>query len=282
VLTDRINVGGNESGQQSLYVGPGSGGDQAVWSLDGMVITDMSATGSSPGYFDFDAFEEMQVTTGGSDASIATGGVVLNMVTKRGTNEWRGSARYFYTDDNLQGDLDLDTGELGKPGPWNNNRTQGPFNQGKPRFQDPGLRLRARRSDRQGQAVDLGLLFEARDQPADDQQLLRQDDARGHERQGELADRAGELAHRRLLEQRQGEAGTQRRSDPAPGDDLRPGQVRTEPDGLQARGHAHLLLELLPHGPLLQGERRLRARGRGRRSAVLSRIRRGPGTTASS
>src|SRR5215203_2206747 len=43
VLTDRINVGGNESGQQSNYVGPGSGGDQAVWSLDGVVITDMAA-----------------------------------------------------------------------------------------------------------------------------------------------------------------------------------------------------------------------------------------------
>jgi hypothetical protein len=48
VLTDRINVGGNESGQQSQYVGPGSAGDQAVWSLDGMVVTDMSAIGSSP------------------------------------------------------------------------------------------------------------------------------------------------------------------------------------------------------------------------------------------
>src|SRR5213075_2061727 len=78
VLTDRVNVGGNESGQQSQYVGPGSCGDQAVWSMDGVVITDMAALGSSPGYYDFDAFEEMNVSTGGSDASIATGGVVLN------------------------------------------------------------------------------------------------------------------------------------------------------------------------------------------------------------
>jgi hypothetical protein len=143
VLTDRINVGGNESGQQAQYVGPGSGGDQAVWSLDGMVITDMSATGSSPGYFDFDAFEEMQVTTGGSDASIATGGVVLNMVTKRGTNEWRGSARYFYTDDSLQSDLDFDQQELGDPGPWSNNRTQASFKQGNRinKIQDYGFEL---------------------------------------------------------------------------------------------------------------------------------------------
>ena len=102
VLTDRINVGGNESGQQSNYVGPGSGGDQAVWAVDGVVITDMAALGSSPAYYDFDSFEEMQVTTGGSDSTIATGGVVLNMVTKRGTNEWRGSGRYYDTDQKWQ------------------------------------------------------------------------------------------------------------------------------------------------------------------------------------
>jgi hypothetical protein len=118
VLTDRINVGGNESGQQSQYVGPGSGGDQAIWSVDGVVITDMAALGSSPAYYDFDAFEEMQVTTGGSDTTIATGGVVLNMVTKRGTNEWRGSGRYYLTDDQYQSDLDFNQSQLGQRGSW--------------------------------------------------------------------------------------------------------------------------------------------------------------------
>ena len=118
VLTDRINVGGNESGQQSAYVGPGSGGDQAIWSVDGMVITDMAALGSSPAYYDFDAFEEMQVTTGGSDTTIATGGVVLNMVTKRGTNEWRGSGRYYRTDDSNQSDTSFKESDLAAAGPW--------------------------------------------------------------------------------------------------------------------------------------------------------------------
>jgi hypothetical protein len=130
VLTDRINIGGNESGQQSTYVGPGSGGDQAMWSIDGMVITDMSAIGSSPTYYDFDAFEEMQVVTGGSDASLATGGVVLNMVTKRGTNDWRGSGRYYADDKGSQAKLNLNDSELGKPGPWNGNRAQQSFKQG--------------------------------------------------------------------------------------------------------------------------------------------------------
>jgi hypothetical protein len=130
VLADRINVGGSESGQQATYVGPGSAGDQAVWSLDGMVITDMSAVGSSPGYYDFESFEEMQVTTGGSDASTATGGVVLNMVTKRGGNEWRGSGRYLISDDSMQSDLEFDRNDLAQAGPWNNGRAQTAFKQG--------------------------------------------------------------------------------------------------------------------------------------------------------
>src|SRR5215203_2349375 len=128
VLTDRINVGGNESGQQAQYVGPGSGGDQAVWSVDGVVITDMAALGSSPAYYDFDSFEEMQVTTGGTDSTIATGGVVLNMVTKRGTNEWRGTGRYYLTDDQYQSDLSFDRSELGRPGAFNStSRTLNPI-----------------------------------------------------------------------------------------------------------------------------------------------------------
>jgi hypothetical protein len=119
VLTDRINVGGNESGQQSQYVGPGSPGDQAIWSVDGVVITDMAALGSSPAYYDFDSFEEMQVTTGGSDSTIGTGGVVLNMVTKRGTNEWRGTGRYLVADQDWQSDTDISDDDLGQAGPWN-------------------------------------------------------------------------------------------------------------------------------------------------------------------
>jgi hypothetical protein len=130
VLTDRINVGGNESGQQAAFTGPGSMAAQATFALDGMVITDMTAAGASPGYYDFDSFEEMQITTGGSDTTVATPGVTLNMVTKRGTNEFRGSGRYYYTDDSLQSDLDFNQGELAKPGPWNNNKTQGSFKQG--------------------------------------------------------------------------------------------------------------------------------------------------------
>jgi len=112
VLTDRVNVGGNMSGQQDLYTGPGSFSAQSVWAMDGVVITDMSALGSSPGYYDFDSFEEMQISTGGSDSTTSTGGVVLNMVTKRGTNEYRGSARYYQVPGGTQSNTSLKTSDL--------------------------------------------------------------------------------------------------------------------------------------------------------------------------
>ncbi len=97
VQMDRVNVAGSESGQQSEYIGKGVDTTQNSWLVDGVEVTDMSAQGSSSTYYDFDAFQEMQATTGGSDPAIAVPGVTLNMVTKRGTNEVHGSARIFDT-----------------------------------------------------------------------------------------------------------------------------------------------------------------------------------------
>lgn len=98
-LIDRVNIAGNENGQQANVAGKGSAATDRVWTLDGLVITDMSATGSSPDYFDFDAFQEINVTTGGGDLNMATGGFGVNLVTRRGTNTFHGGARYMRTDD---------------------------------------------------------------------------------------------------------------------------------------------------------------------------------------
>ncbi|HVR41860.1 MAG TPA: carboxypeptidase regulatory-like domain-containing protein, partial [Thermoanaerobaculia bacterium] len=107
VLMDRMNVGGNESGQQSQLVSKGAISDQTTFNVDGVNITDMVATGSSPAYYDFGSFEEIQVTTSGTDPRIQTPGAQLNMVTKRGTNELRGSGRYLATDSDWQTDPDI-------------------------------------------------------------------------------------------------------------------------------------------------------------------------------
>ncbi|HSK81560.1 MAG TPA: marine proteobacterial sortase target protein, partial [Thermoanaerobaculia bacterium] len=92
VLTDRVNVGGNESGQAAVALSRGAAPDQAVWSLDGTVASEVTTPGASPSYYDLNAFEEIQVTTGGADSSLETPGAQVNLVTKRGTNDWRGSA----------------------------------------------------------------------------------------------------------------------------------------------------------------------------------------------
>lgn len=104
VVMDRQNVGGSQSGQQSDFTVHGGNRGNSMWNVDGVTITDMAATGASPTYYDFDAFEEIQIQTGGNDASLQTGGINLNLITKSGSNVFRGSGRFFVVDDNLQSD----------------------------------------------------------------------------------------------------------------------------------------------------------------------------------
>lgn len=78
IMLDRENVGGNESGQQASFLGRGdmsnSGyyGSDNIWAIDGVDITDPAAMGGSPGYYDFDMFEELNITTGGADVTVQT------------------------------------------------------------------------------------------------------------------------------------------------------------------------------------------------------------------
>jgi hypothetical protein len=102
VQMDRVNIAGNETGQQSNFASKGSSRYDTVWTMDGVVITDMSATGGSPTYFDFDAFEEIQISTSGQDIRQPTGGAGLNLVVKRGTNRYHGTARGYFTNDGLE------------------------------------------------------------------------------------------------------------------------------------------------------------------------------------
>src|SRR5687768_64872 len=102
IIVDRVNVGGAESGQQSGYQAKGAASGENTWNIDGIAITDMAALGSSPTYYDFDMFEEMNVTTGGADLQNPTPGVALNFVLKSGTNTPHGSTRIYYEDEGMQ------------------------------------------------------------------------------------------------------------------------------------------------------------------------------------
>jgi hypothetical protein len=102
VLVDRVNVAGAESGQQANYVGKGADPKNNVWTLDGVVITDMATRGASPTYYTYDSFDQVQVSAGGNDVQMATGGVGISFVTKRGTNGFHGGANGYFTHDKMQ------------------------------------------------------------------------------------------------------------------------------------------------------------------------------------
>jgi len=95
------NVGGNLSGQQTSFSALGSSSNQQ-WNIDGAVISDIASGNSSPTYYDFDSFDEIQITTGGSDASQQGAGVQINFVTKSGGNSLRGSSRFFDTNQKFE------------------------------------------------------------------------------------------------------------------------------------------------------------------------------------
>ena len=136
-----MNIAGNETGQQSNFQVKATRPADAVWTLDGVVVTDMAAIGASPAYFNYDNFEEIQISTAGQDIRQPTGGVGLNFVVKRGTNQYRGGVRGFFTGEDSKR----------RTSPTSSSR---PASRRKRRIQpaDLRLRLRARWTDRARQA----------------------------------------------------------------------------------------------------------------------------------
>lgn len=104
VTSDRINVGGNEAGQQANFVGRGDDGEGSTWVMDGVDITDNAAEGATQSYLDFNAFEQISFVTTGADIEQSAPGVRLNFVQKQGSNRHTGTLRMIYTDNDLQDD----------------------------------------------------------------------------------------------------------------------------------------------------------------------------------
>lgn len=95
MLVAKEDVGGNEAGQQYGYSGHGSLGRDNTWNIDGANITDNAALGAAPAYLNIPSYEEVQINYGNNDVKSQTGGVQLNMVTRRGGNVFSGM---FYLD----------------------------------------------------------------------------------------------------------------------------------------------------------------------------------------
>src|SRR5829696_5644940 len=96
------NVGGSSSGQQLTPSVRGTSSNVS-WNVEGGSITDLSSNSSSI-YFNFDSFDQIQVTTGGGDVSVQTSGININLVTKSGSNVFKGTGNVTFENDKMQGD----------------------------------------------------------------------------------------------------------------------------------------------------------------------------------
>ena len=101
VETERLD-GGSEVGRLSDFTARGAEWRDNQWHLDGVPITDVAVPGTSPIYYDFDAFEEIQITSGANDVESFTGGVIINLITRRGENRFSMGGRFLWTGDALQ------------------------------------------------------------------------------------------------------------------------------------------------------------------------------------
>jgi len=104
LVSDRIDVGGSESGQQSMFSAAGTSATQNQYYLNGVNVTDPTALGASASYYSYDAFEEVQVSTAAHDAEVLSPGVILNIVLKGGGNQLEGGAAFYFENDVLQSD----------------------------------------------------------------------------------------------------------------------------------------------------------------------------------
>jgi carboxypeptidase family protein/TonB-dependent receptor-like protein len=102
LLITRPDVGGTSGGLQGVYNARGTNSSQNSQYLNGINVGDPAAIGAAGFYYDFDAFEDIQVSTGAHDITVPTSGVFLNMVTKSGTDVWRGRTTFAWLGDATQ------------------------------------------------------------------------------------------------------------------------------------------------------------------------------------
>ena len=103
LLITRPDVGGTSGGLQGTYNARGTNSTQNSQYLNGVNVGDPAAIGAAGYYYDFDAFEDIQVSTGAHDITVPTSGVFLNMVTKSGGDRWSGRGTFTWLGDATQG-----------------------------------------------------------------------------------------------------------------------------------------------------------------------------------
>src|SRR5262245_19437435 len=102
VVVTTFDVGGNQSFQQYTPTVHGSAGTDNKYAVDGLDVAWAGGAGTVMVYFDPNMFEEINYQVGNISAENRQGGVVMNMVTKTGTNKLHGSFMFTGTNGSLQ------------------------------------------------------------------------------------------------------------------------------------------------------------------------------------
>src|SRR5436190_2126349 len=109
IVVESPDVGGNQGGLQRSMSARGTPNAQNTQLLNGVNVNDPAAQGFSMNYYVPTVFEDVLVSTGAQDISVGTGGILINMVTKSGTNRFSGAALQTYQSKNTQSDNIDDT-----------------------------------------------------------------------------------------------------------------------------------------------------------------------------
>ena len=104
LIFDTPDVGGNQAGLQRAFTARGTPNAQNTQLLNGVNVGDPAAIGFSMNYYDPSSFDNILVSSGAQDISVGTSGVVINMVTKSGTNRFSGQVLQTYQGDATQWD----------------------------------------------------------------------------------------------------------------------------------------------------------------------------------
>jgi Carboxypeptidase regulatory-like domain/TonB-dependent Receptor Plug Domain len=102
VVVESPDVGGNQGGLQRSLAARGTPNAQNTQVLNGVNVNDPAAQGFAMYYYVPTTLENIQVSSGGQDIAVGTGGVFINMVTKSGTNRFNGMALQTYQGKNTQ------------------------------------------------------------------------------------------------------------------------------------------------------------------------------------
>lgn len=101
VVLDREDVGGSQGGLQAVFSAFGSTWHQNTYALNGVNVTDPAASGAAGFYYDYDSFQETQISTAQHPAEIGTPGVYYNIIVKSGTDKYHGGGAYYFENSSL-------------------------------------------------------------------------------------------------------------------------------------------------------------------------------------